>query len=55
MDPVRRKLRCAVRLIGFKKRSEHSAPLLKSYGLLNLDECYKFECSKFMFDVSKEK
>ena len=55
LDPVRRKLKRAVRLIGFKKQREHSAPLFKSYGLLNLDDCYKLECAKFMYDVSKGK
>ena len=55
LDPVRRKLERAVRLVGFKKQNEHSAPLFKSYGLLNLDDCYKLECAKFMYDVSKGK
>ena len=55
LDPIRRKLKRAVRLIGFKKQNEHSAPLFKSYGLLNLDDCYKLECAKFMYDVSNGK
>ena len=44
-----------MRLIGFKKQNEHSAPLFKSYGLLNLDDFYKLECGKFMYVVSKGK
>ena len=38
--------------MGFKKQNVPSAPLFKSYGLLNLDDCYKLECAKFMYDVS---
>ena len=53
LDPVRRKLKRAVRIIGFKKQNIHSAALFKSYGLLHLDDCYKLECTKFMYDLSR--
>ena len=52
LNPVRRKLKHAVRIIGFKKQNINSAPLFNSYGLLHLDDRYKLECAKFMYDIS---
>ena len=53
LDPLREKLKHAVKIILFKKRTEHSEPLFKSLGLLSFDDIYKLECSKFMFEVAK--
>ena len=53
LDPLRKKLKQAVRMILFKKRAEHNEPLFKSLGLLTFDDIYKHECAKFMFEVAK--
>ena len=38
LDPLRKKLKQAVRIILFKNRAEHNEPLFKSLGLLTFDD-----------------
>ena len=37
----------------FKQRNEHSKPLFKILKSLNLQDTYKLECAKFMYDISR--
>ena len=53
LDPLNKSLKRAARIIFFKKQIAHSRPLFKKFNSLKLDDTYKLECAKFMFDISK--
>ena len=50
LEPLKRSLRKAVRVIDFARYQAHCEPLFKKYNLLNVDNMYKIEVAKFMFD-----
>ena len=54
LEPLKRSLRRAVRVIDLAKYQAHSEPLFKKYNLLNFDNMYKIEVAKFMFDIYHE-
>ena len=54
LEPLKRSLCKAVRVIDFAKYQAHSEPLFKKYNLLNFDNMYKLEVAKFMFDIHHE-
>ena len=53
LDPLHKKLKKAVRLITFKNKSKHSKPLFECLNILNLEDHYKLECAKFIFNMNK--
>ena len=53
LNPLKVKLKQAVRLMTFSERSHHSKPLFKKLNLLDFESCYKLECAKFMYLVAK--
>ncbi len=55
LAPLDKKLKKAVRIITFKSTSDHSKPIFKYLNTLNLEDCYKFECAKFMYELSKNR
>ena len=50
LELLKRSLRKAVRAIDFARYQAHCEPLFKKYNLLNVDNMYKIEVAKFMFD-----
>ena len=54
LEPFKRSLRKAVRVIDFAKYQAHSGPLFKEYKLLNFDNMYTLEVAKFMLDIYHE-
>ncbi len=55
LDPLKKSLKRAVRLISFEKRNFHTDPLSCQLNLNNLEECFKIESAKFMFDIIQKK
>ncbi len=53
LDQLNKCLKKATRTITFKPRSEPSKPILKELYSLNLEDTYKLECAKFIFEISK--
>ena len=54
LDPLRKSMERAVRLITFQSRSTHSQPLFNDFKLLCFNDCYKLECAKFMHDIKNK-
>lgn len=51
LDPLKKSMKRAVRLIHFESKTSHSQPLFNKSKLLCLDDCYQNECAKFMYDI----
>ena len=54
LEPIKRSLRKAVRVIDFACYTEHAEPIFKRYNILNLDNLYKLETAKLMFQINQE-
>ena len=54
LEPLKCNLRKAIRVIDMAEYQANSKALFKKYNLLNLDNMYKLEVAKFMFDVYHE-
>ena len=52
LDPLKKSMKHAVRLITFESQRAHSQPLFNKLKLLCLEDRYKNECAKFMFDIN---
>ncbi len=52
LDPVKKSMKRPVWLINFEPVTAHSKPLFNKLKLLSLDDSYKIECAKFMFDIN---
>ena len=52
LEPLRKAMKHAVRLISFEPMKSHAQPLFKKLKLLCLDDCYRLECAKFMYDIN---
>ena len=53
LNPLKVKLKQAVRIMTFSEQSHHSKPLFKKLNLLDFESCYKLECAKFMYLIAK--
>ncbi|MCP4485285.1 MAG: reverse transcriptase family protein, partial [Flavobacteriaceae bacterium] len=53
LDQLNKCLKKAARIITFKPQNEPSKPILKELNSLNLEDTYKLECAKFMFELYK--
>ena len=53
LNPLKIKIKQAVRLMAFTGRSHPSKPLFKQLNILDFGSCYKFECARFMYQTSK--
>ena len=52
LEPLRKVMKHAVRLITFQPRTAHSQPLFKKLRILCFDDCYRLESAKFMHDIN---
>ena len=50
LEPLRKAMKHAVRLVSFEPMKSHAQPLFKKLTLSCLDDCYPLECAKFMHD-----
>ena len=54
LEPLKITLRKAVRVIDFASYTAHKEPIFKRFKLLNLENLYKLETAKFMFQINQE-
>ena len=54
LEPLKITLRKAVRVIDFASYTAHTEPIFKGFKLLNLENLYKLETAKFMFQINQE-
>ena len=52
VEPVRKGVKQAVRVISFEPMKSHAQPLFKKLKLSCLDDCYRLECAKFMYEIN---
>ena len=55
LEPLKRNLRRAVRVIDFANYTEHIEPIFKRLKIFNFDKLYMFETAKMMFQINSDK
>ena len=54
LETLKISLRNAVRVLDFASYTAHTEPIFKCFKLLNLENLYKLETAKFMFQINQE-
>ena len=54
MEPIKRNLRKAIRVIDFAHHTAHSEPIFKRLKIFNFDKLYTLETAKIMFEINKD-
>ena len=55
LEPLKRNLRKAVRVIDFANYTAHSEPIFKRLKIFNFDKLYMLETAKMMFQINTDK
>ena len=55
LEPLKRNLRKAVRVINFANYTAHSEPIFKRLKIFNFDKLYMLETAKMMFQINTDK
>ena len=54
LDPIRISLKKAIRIISFKTKQEHSAPLFQNFNIPNSENCIKLKQATFMWKLDHQ-
>ena len=54
LEPLKRTLRKAIRVIDFASYTEHSEPIFKCLNILNFDKRFMLETTKMIFQINHD-